>query len=117
MLVDSVENTFYGRVSIQFLSDGSVIHNMQPAQGSVSENEVIFNIRLTYADILTLYAARRHKIEPYETSRTTRFTHMQPSLQRSYPNGLPHFADKPKPVDFSCTELDLSALPNGICVR
>ena len=116
-LLNSVENTFYGRISIQFLGDGSVIHNMQPVQGIVSENEVILNIRLTYVDIITLYAARRLKIEPYETSRTTRLTPMQPNLQRSDPNGLPHFSDKPKPVDFSFTELDLLALPNGICVH
>jgi hypothetical protein len=105
--------TEYGRLNIQFLSDGSVVHNMQPAQGSVSDNEVILNIRLTFVDALTLYAVRRFKIESYQADMTTRLTPMQPSLRRSDAVVDGFFVGKPQPLDFSCTEFDFAAIPNG----
>ncbi len=108
----------YGRLNIQFFSDGSYAHNMTPAQGSVSDIEVILNIRLTFVDALTLYAIRRFKIESYQTDLTTRLTPMQPNLRRSNPVVDGFFVGKPKPLDFSCTEFDLSAIPNGTkCAR
>jgi hypothetical protein len=105
--------TEYGRLNIQFLSDGTVAHNLQPAQGSVSDSEVILNIRLTFVDSLTLYSVRRVKIESYQTDVTTRLTPMQPSLQRSNSVTDGFFVGKPKPLDFACTELDLSSIPQG----
>jgi hypothetical protein len=105
--------TEYGRVNIEFMSNGAVVHNIQPAQGSVSDHEVLLKIRLSYVDALTLYAVRRFKIESYETDVTTRLTPLQPSLQRSNAVVDGYFVGKAKPVDFACTELDLSAMPNG----
>ena len=105
--------TEYGRLHIQVLSNGSAVHNMQPTQGSVSDNEVILNIRLTFVDALTLYAVRQFKIESYQTDVTTRLTPLQPSLRRSNAVVEGFFVSRPKPVDFSCTEFDLSAIPNG----
>jgi len=105
--------TEYGRVNIEFMSNGAVVHNIQPAQGSVSDHEVLLKIRLSYVDALTLYAVRRFKIESYETDVTTRLTPLQPSLQRSNAVVEGYFVGKAKPVDFACTELDLSAMPNG----
>ena len=110
---DNVTVAEYGRVNIEFLSNGAVLHNIQPAQGSVSDHEVLFKIRLTFVDTLTLYAVRRLKIESYETDVTTRLTPLQPSLQRSNIVVDGYFVGKPKPVDFACTELDLSTMPNG----
>ena len=103
----------YGRLNIEFLSDGSVVHNLKSAQGSVSDNEVILNIHLTFVDALTLHAIRRFKIEPYESDVTYRLTPMQPSLRRSDAVVEGFFVGKPKPLDFSCTESDLSSIPNG----
>ena len=111
--------TEYGRVNIEFFSNGAPVHNIQPeyafqpAQGSVSDHEVLLKIRLSYVDALTLYAVRRFKIESYETDVTTRLTPLQPSLQRSNAVVDGYFVGKAKPVDFACTELDLSAMPNG----
>jgi hypothetical protein len=105
--------TEYGRLHIQFLSDGSAVHNMQPAQGSVTDDEVILNIRLTFVDAFTLYAVRRFKIESYQTDVTTRLTPLQPSFRRSNPVFDGFFVGKAKPLDFSCTEFDLSSIPNG----
>ncbi len=105
--------TEYGRLNIQFLSNGTVFHNLQPAQGSVSDSEIILNIRLTFVDSLTLYAVRRVKIESYQNEVTTRLTPMQPSLQRSKAVFDGYFVGKPKPLDFTCTELDLSSIPQG----
>jgi hypothetical protein len=95
------------------LSNGSAVHNMQPAQGSVTDDEVILNIRLTFVDALTLYAVRRFKIEAYQTDVTTRITPLQPSLWRSNAVTDGFFVGKTNPVDFSCTEFDLSSIPNG----
>jgi len=110
---DNLNATEYGRINIEFLSNGTAVHNIQPAQGSVTDHEVILKIRLTFVDALTLYAVRRFKIESYEIDATTRITPLQPSLQRSSPVVDGYFVGKPKPVDFACTELDLSALPIG----
>jgi hypothetical protein len=101
--------TEYGRLHIQFLSNGSAVHNILPAQGSVTEDEVILNIRLTFVDALTLYAVRRFKIESYQTDVTTRLTPLQPSLRRNNVVADGFFVGKAKPIDFSCTEFDLSS--------
>jgi hypothetical protein len=44
---------------------------------------------------------------------TTRLTPMQPNVQRRSPVVDGFFVNKSKPIDFTCTEFDLSALPNG----
>jgi hypothetical protein len=111
--------TEYGRINIEFLSNGSwvfvhnVLHNIQLEQGYITDNEVFFKIRLSYVDALSLYAVRRFKIESFETDVTTRITPMQPDLQRSKPIIDGFFAGKPKPLDFTCSEFDLPAIPNG----
>jgi hypothetical protein len=104
--------TEYGRINIEFLSNGTVVHNIQMEQGSVSDHEVILNIRLTFADVLTLYASRRFKIEAQEIDVTTRLTPLQPNSHRSNPVVDGYFVGKPKPLDFTCTELDLSDMLN-----
>jgi hypothetical protein len=38
---------------------------------------------------------------------------MQPNVQRRSPVVDGFFVNKSKPIDFTCTEFDLSALPNG----
>ncbi len=105
--------TEIGRLHIHFLSDGAAVYSMQPDQGRISENEVILNIRLTFVDALTLYAVRRFKIESYQTDVTIRLTPLQPSLFRSNPVVDGFFVGKPKPLDFSCSEFDLSDMLNG----
>ncbi len=105
--------TEFGHLHIQFLSDGAAVYSMQPDQGRISENEVILNIRLTFVDALTLYAVRRLKIESHQTDVTTRLTPLQPSLRRSDAVVEGVFVGKPKPLDFSCTEFDMSAILNG----
>ena len=55
---------------------------------------------------MNIYALHRTKIESHETEFTTTLVPMQPSSQRMNPEAnspLPH-----KPLDFTCTELDLS---------
>jgi hypothetical protein len=102
--------TDFGRINIRFSSDGSVIENIHQ---SVTDNEVFLRIRLIFGDALTLYAVRRFKIESHDTHAATRLTPMQPSSLRSEIAVDGFFVGKPRPVDFSCTELDLSSIPNG----
>ena len=62
-----------------------------------------------FCNNLNIYAVHRTKIESHETEFTTTLVPMQPSGQRKNPYfpqtsaPLPH-----KPLDFTCTELDLS---------
>ena len=112
--------TEFGRINFHFESNGTVMTNVQESVNSakyvyqsVTDNEVFLRIRLIYGDALTVYAVRRFKIESFETDVTTRLTPMQPSSQRSRPVVDGFFANKPRPVDFTCTELDLSAMPIG----
>jgi hypothetical protein len=105
--------TEYGRLNIHFLANGSIVHNIQPEQGTVSENEVIINIRLTFVDALTVYAVRRFKVQPFQTHATARLAPMQPTSRRTAVV-YGYYSNKPKPLDFTCSEFDLSALPNGM---
>lgn len=83
----------------------------------MTDEEVFLNIKLSGKhSVLTLHAVRRIQIESHDRVFTSVITPMQPNLQRSKPvlqdvNGL--FAASPKPVDFSCTEIDLSFMTNG----
>ena len=110
--IETTKDTISTRVSVPCI--GCVVADAAAlAQGSVSDHEVLLKIRLSFVDALTLYAIRRFKIESYETDVTTRLTPLQPSLQRSNAVVDGYFVGKAKPVDFACTELDLSAMPNG----
>jgi len=102
--------TDFGRINFRLSSNGSVIENIHQ---SVTDNEVLLRIRLIFGDALTLYAVRRFKIESHDTNSATRLTPMQPSSLRGEIAVDGFFVGKPRPVDFSCTELDLSSIPNG----
>ncbi len=70
----------------------------------VNDDEVLLNINVTSGtSVLTLYAVRRFKIQSHEVESTVALTPMQPNSQRN----------KTHPLDFSCTEFDLSALSSG----
>ena len=109
--------TEYGRIVIHVSSNGSASHNYDPLHVRVTDEEVFLNIKLSGKhSVLTLHAVRRIQIESHDRAATSVLTPMQPNLQRSKPvqqdvNGL--FAASPKPVDFSCTEIDLSFMTNG----
>jgi hypothetical protein len=109
--------TDYGRIVIHVSSNGSASHNYDPFHVRVTDEEVFLNIKLSgNHSLLTLHAVRRTKIGPHDRAVTSIITPMQPNLQRSKPvqqdvNGF--FATSPKPVDFSCTEIDLSFMTNG----
>ena len=93
----------YGR--IQFHSDSSPDSRADDSElVVVNDDEVLLNINVTSGTHnLTLYAVRRFKIQSHEVDSSVALTPMQPNSQRS----------KTHPLDFSCTELDLSALPSG----
>ena len=80
-------------------------------------DEVLLNIRLNSTDPITLHAVRRFKIESQDTDVTTRLTPMQPMFMRGesvdHHNKWHSIGLDIKPVDFSCTELDLTSMPNG----
>jgi hypothetical protein len=105
----------FGR--IQFHSDSGA--DSRPDDSElvvVNDDEVLLNINVTSGtNVLTLYAVRRFKIQSHEVDSSVALTPMQPNSERnnndSFVDGF--FANKPKPLDFSCTELDLSALSNG----
>jgi hypothetical protein len=103
----------HGRITIRVLSNGSASHNYDPVHARVTDNEVFLSLRLTSVDAMTLYAVRRLKIESQEKDFTTRLIPMQPNVQRRSPVVDGIFVNKSKPVDFTCTEFDLSALPSG----
>jgi hypothetical protein len=93
----------YGR--IQFRSDSGA--DSRPDDNElvvVNDDEVLLNINVTSGtSVLTMYAVRRFKIQSHEVDSTVALTPMQPSSQRN----------KTQPLDFSCTEFDLNALPSG----
>ncbi len=105
----------YGRIIVNMASDDSIAYQYtvtgNPIQ--VTDNEVVLDFFVAENQTLTVYAVNRHKIESFETDVTAGLVPMQPSAHRSIPviNGF--FVDKPKPVDFTCTELDLSGMPFG----
>jgi predicted heme/steroid binding protein len=93
----------YGR--IQFHSESGA--DSRPDDSElviVNDDEVLLNINVTSGtSVLTLYAVRRFKIQSHEVDSTVALTPMQPNSQRN----------KTHPLDFSCTEFDLSALSSG----
>ena len=93
----------YGR--IQFHSDSGA--DSRPDDNElvvVNDNEVLLDINVTSGtNVLTMYAVRRFKIQSHEVDVNVALTPMQPSSQRN----------KTQPLDFSCTEFDLNALPSG----
>ncbi len=93
----------YGR--IQFRSDSGADSSPDDSElVVVNDDEVLLNINVTSGTHnLTLYAVRRLKIQSHEVDSSVALTPMQPNSQRS----------KTQPLDFSCTEFDLSALPSG----
>jgi hypothetical protein len=108
-----------GRISIKVAPNGAIINKYSPQHVTVNDDEVVLNIRLNSTDPITLHAVRRVKIESHHTDVTTRLTPMQPMFMRS--NSADHYNKwhsiglDIKPVDFSCTELDLTyhLSPNG----
>jgi len=109
-----------GRISIKVFPNGTIINKYWHHQVSVNGDEVLLNIRLNSTDPVTLHAVRRFKIEPHDTDVTTRLTPMQPMFMRS--ESVDHYNKwhsiglHVKPIDFSCTELDLTynnMSPNG----
>jgi hypothetical protein len=127
---NDTKRTEYGRIVIDFhqvphageptgshTRNGSAVSNYDPLHVRVTDEEVFLNIKLSGKhSVLTLHAVRRIQIESHDKAVTSVLTPMQPNLQRSKPvqqdvNGL--FAASPKPVDFSCTEIDLSFMTNG----
>jgi hypothetical protein len=105
--------TDFGRIKFHFFSNGSVVNN---AHQSVTADEVLLRIRLIFGDAMTVYAVRRLKVGSYDTDVSARLTPMQASSLRSRPVADGFFAAKPRPVDFSCTEFDLSELPSGTSI-
>ncbi len=97
--------------------DGRIINGYLHQHVSVNGDEVLLNIRLNSTDPITLHAVRRFKIHSHDTDVTTRLTPMQPMFMRSesvgHHNKWHSIGLDIKPVDFSCTELDLTSMPNG----
>jgi hypothetical protein len=93
----------YGR--IQFHSESGADSRPDNSELVVgNDDEVLLNINVTSGtSVLTLYAVRRFKIQSHEVDSTVALTPMQPNSQRN----------KTYPLDFSCTEFDLSALSSG----
>jgi hypothetical protein len=105
-----------GRILIEVAPDGTIINKYLHQHVSVNGDEVLLHIRLNTTDPITLHAVRRFKIESHEIDVTTRLTLMQPKFMRieSYHhNKWQSIGLDIKPVDFSCTELDLTSMPIG----
>jgi hypothetical protein len=79
----------------------------------VTAEEVIINVTLvsTFGSAIAFYAVRQTKVEPFESNFSTTLVPMQPNAAR----GDAAFSTRlsSKPLDFSCTELDLSAMEMG----
>lgn len=104
----------YGRININFTSSGQLFHYYAPQHVVLDENSVFFNIVLRSTENpVTLYAVRRLKIESYQTDFSIDITPMQPNVHRGTPASHGFFANKHKPVDFSCAEIDRSSVTSG----
>ncbi len=104
----------HGRISIQVLPNGIAIHNYSHNLVKVTEEEVVINMTFvsTFGSAITFYAVHQTKIESYESDVTTTLIPMQPSAERNktgFATGL-----SSKPLDFTCTELDLSSMAPGV---
>ena len=110
----------YGRIPIEIMSDGSVRHS-HPERINVTEDEVVITMKIMSTTAqeanysLAFYAVHQTTIAPQDTDVSVSLIPMQPSRERkssvkvrSFP-----FAGYPsKPLDFRCTEIDMSAV-NG----
>jgi hypothetical protein len=100
-----------GRISIKVLPNGTIINKYLHQHVSVNGDEVLLNVRLNSTDPITLHAVRRFKIESHDTDVTTRLTPMQPMFMRNdsvdHHNKWRSIGIDIKPIDYSCTELDL----------
>jgi hypothetical protein len=106
------ESAEYGRIVV----DVSGGHGLYPEFVRVTDDEIFLNIKLESAEALTLFAVRRFKVEPLDVEAVTRLVPMQPNFKRSMAATAGFFAShpmNPKPVDFSCAEIDMSAMPYG----
>jgi hypothetical protein len=99
----------YGRIVV----DVSAGHGPYPEFVRVTDDEIFLNIKLESAEALTLFAVRRLKVESLDVEAVTRLVPMQPNFKRSMAATTGFFASHPKPVDFSCAEIDMSAMPFG----
>lgn len=101
----------YGRIHIDIDNIGSVRHEHDSQLIRVTDTEVMIDISLTTAtNVLTMYAVRRLKIWPRDEDIAVTLTPMQPNAYGNSPVVDGYFTGKPKPVDFTCTELDISAI-------
>jgi hypothetical protein len=65
----------------------------------------------TFGSAIAFYAVRQTKVESFESKFSTTLVPMQPNSARgnaTFPTRL-----SSKPLDFSCTELDFSAMETG----
>ena len=100
----------FGRIAIQVSSNGSVTHFYDPNSVTVTDEDVVIRVKLTAPAALTVYAVHQTKIEPSELDFSTTLIPMQPNKLRSHPisGGQANTPLSSKPLDFHCTELDLS---------
>jgi hypothetical protein len=107
-------NITYGRISIQVSPEGISSHKYSHDLVKVTEEEVVINMTFvsTFGSAITFYAVHQTKIESYESDVITKLIPMQPNDERNktgFATGLSF-----KPLDFTCTELDLSAMAAGM---
>jgi hypothetical protein len=107
----------FGRIAIQVSSNGSVTHFYDPNSVTVTDEDVVIRVKLTAPAALTVYAVHQTKIESSELDFSTTLIPMQPNKLRSHPvsGGQANTPLSSKPLDFHCTELDLS-MCNGIAL-
>ncbi len=110
-------NITYGRISIQVSPEGIATHKYSQDLVEVTEEEVLINVTFvsTFGSAITFYAVHQTKIEPYESDVTTTLIPMPPSAERNKTGFTTALVSKP--LDFTCTELDLSAIATGIQSR
>ena len=101
----------YGRIAIAVSPSGQATHQYDPNFVTVTDESVLISVKLVAPAALTLYAVHQTKIQSHETDFTTTLIPMQPNKQRSSPvSGGQASTPLPfKPLDFSCTELDISS--------
>jgi hypothetical protein len=101
----------YGRIHSDIDNIGSIRHEHDSRLIRVTDTEIMIDISLTSAtNVLTMYAVRRFKIWPRDEDIAVTLTPMQPNAYGNNSVVDGYFTGKPKPVDFSCTELDISAI-------
>ena len=89
------------------------MHNYSHDFVDVTEEEVVINMKFvsTFGSAMTFYAVHQTKFESHESDFTTTLVPMQPNAERiktGFTTGL-----SSKPLDFTCTEVDLSFMASG----